>query len=77
MTAKEHHISRIVDGVTLIGAYSVKDGIVTVKSSFGSKATQVGDSYPYNLALIMLRELLDDARTGGPLPSSWLDCSSD
>ena len=62
--AKEHHISRVVDGVTLTGSYSVEDGIVTVTSSVGSKATQLRDFDPHLLADIMLRELLVDFRAG-------------
>jgi hypothetical protein len=63
---EEHHISRVIDGVTMSGTYSVEDGIITVTTALGTKSTQVADSPPEVLARIMLRELLDDMRTGFP-----------
>jgi hypothetical protein len=63
MAAEEHPISRVIDGVTVSGTFTVENGIVTVKTAF-NKAAQVGDSSPQGLAFIMLRELLEDMRTG-------------
>jgi hypothetical protein len=48
------------------GTYSVKNGIVTITSAYGSKSAHVGTSKPASLAFILLRELFDDARTGIP-----------
>jgi hypothetical protein len=36
----ERNISRVINGVTLRGTYSVKEGIVIVRTDFGSKSTQ-------------------------------------
>jgi hypothetical protein len=63
---KELHISRVINGVTISGTYSVKDGIVTVETALGTKSTHIGGSKPASLAYIMLRELLDDRETGFP-----------
>jgi hypothetical protein len=63
---KEYPISRVVNGITLIGTYSIVDDVITVKTAFGNKSTQAGGSYPETLARIMLRELFDDMRTGFP-----------
>jgi hypothetical protein len=48
----------------LTGSYAVRDGIITVTSELGKKATQVGGSPPKVLARMMLRELADDADRG-------------
>jgi hypothetical protein len=60
----ERNISRVIKGVTLRGTYSVKDGIVTLSTTFGSKSTQVvRGSKPGSLAFILLGELFYDARS--------------
>jgi hypothetical protein len=62
----ENCISRVVDGVTLVGKWSVdpKHEIITVRNAFGfgTKSTQLGGSLPQCLAMIMLRELYEDMR---------------
>jgi hypothetical protein len=62
----ENHISREIDGDTLIGTWSVEDGMVTVETAWGSKTTQVGGSPPEALSYIMLRFLYEDLKTGFP-----------
>jgi hypothetical protein len=42
----KNHISREMDGVTLIGTWSVEDGMVTVETAWGSKTTHVGRMPP-------------------------------
>jgi hypothetical protein len=60
----ERNISRVIEGVTLRGTYSVKDGILTVRTPFGSKSTQgVRGSKPGSLAYIQLGELFYDVRS--------------
>jgi hypothetical protein len=60
----ERNISRVIKGVTLRGTYSVKDGIVTLSTTFGSKSTQVArGSKPGSLAYVLLGELFYDARS--------------
>jgi hypothetical protein len=56
---KENSISRVIDGVTHIGKWSVENDIVTVRNAFGAgvKSTQLGGSPPEALALIMLAEM--------------------
>jgi hypothetical protein len=49
-------------------AYKVEDGVVTVKSIYGSKSTLVGGSPPEFLARRMLRELVSEAKSD----RSWL-----
>jgi hypothetical protein len=57
----ERNISRVIEGVTLRGTYSVKDGIVTVRTPFGSKSTQVArGSKTGSLAYILLGDLFYD-----------------
>jgi hypothetical protein len=61
---KETPISCVVEGVTLAGTWSVADGMVTVRTGFGSKTAQLGNSLPETLALIMLRGLYEDMQRG-------------
>jgi hypothetical protein len=61
---KETPISCVVEGVTLAGTWSVTDGTVTVRTGFGSKTAQLGNSLPETLALIMLRGLYEDRQRG-------------
>ena len=58
----ERSISRVIEGTTLRGTYSVKDGIVTVRTPFDSKSTVVRGSKPGSQAYILLGELFYDVR---------------
>jgi hypothetical protein len=60
---KENSISRVIDGVTLVGKWSVEHDIITVRNAFGfgTKSTQLGQSPPEVLAFIMLGELSREA----------------
>jgi hypothetical protein len=40
------------------GTYSVQGSMVNVQSSFGAKATQVGNSPPVTIAKVLLSELV-------------------
>jgi hypothetical protein len=63
----ERNISRVIKGVTLRGTYSVKDGIVTVRTPLGSKSSQVGrHSKPGSVAYILLGELFYDVSSDAP-----------
>ena len=63
----EHSISRVIQGVSLRGTYSVEDSIVTVRTGFGSKSTRVlRGSKPSSVAYVMLGELYDEARPCSP-----------
>ena len=63
----ERNISRVIKGVTLRGTYSVKDGIVTVRTPLGSKFSQVGRrSKPGSVAYILLGELFYDVSSDAP-----------
>jgi hypothetical protein len=62
----ENSISRMIDGVTLSGTWSVKDGVVTLTTAWGRKSAQVGNLSPEGLAHIMLRELYEDIAAGFP-----------
>jgi hypothetical protein len=63
----ERNVSRVINGVTLRGTYSVKDGIVTVRTPLGSKSSQVGRrSKPGSVAYILLRELFYDVSSDAP-----------
>jgi hypothetical protein len=56
----ERNVSRVINGVTLRGTYSVKDGIVTVRTPLGSKIqsgwqtleTGVGGLHPLERAIL-------------------------
>ena len=48
-------------------SYSVEGGIITVRTMFDSKSTQVGGSPPQLLAEIMGEELLTEAKRKGLL----------
>ena len=63
----ERNVSRVINGVTLRGTYSVKDGIVTVRTPLGSKFSQVGRrSKPGSVAYILLGELFYDVSSDAP-----------
>jgi hypothetical protein len=65
----ERNVSRVINGVTLRGTYSVKDGIVTVRTPLGSKSSQVGGrSKPGSVAyiLLLLGELFYDVSSDAP-----------
>ena len=51
------------DGKTYTGSYTVESGVVTVTSSYGSKATQLGRTQAEQLARLMLRELVIDYKS--------------
>ena len=52
------------NGNSIRGSFSVSGGMVTVKSPYGSKMTQVGVLRAENLARIMLGELAQEGKTG-------------
>jgi hypothetical protein len=54
---------RLPDGRTVSGSYSCSDKIVTIQTAHGSKSLQLGGSTPRNLAITMLRELVDEGKT--------------
>jgi hypothetical protein len=58
--ADEQSISRVFNGVTLTGTYTLQDGIVTLRTAVGNKTAQLLGSDPDTLASIMLRELYQD-----------------
>ena len=64
-TADEQSISRVFNGVTLTGTYTLQDGIVMLRTAFGNKTAQLLGSDADTLASIMLRELYQDY---GPCP---------
>ena len=52
-------VSRKVDGITIIGRYTVShDGLLTVVSPYGRKATRLGGLTPRSLAGLLLNELV-------------------
>jgi len=59
-TADEQSISRVFNGVTLTGTYTLQDGIVMLRTAFGNKTAQLLGSDADTLASIMLRELYQD-----------------
>ena len=59
-TADEQLISRVFNGVTLTGTYTLQDGIVMLRTAFGNKTAQLLGSDADTLASIMLRELYQD-----------------
>ena len=63
--ADEQSISRVFNGVTLTGTYTLQDGIVTLRTAFGNKTAQLLGSDPDTLASIMLRELYQDMAVPG------------
>uniref|UniRef100_A0A7C1WRF3 Uncharacterized protein n=1 Tax=Pseudomonas graminis TaxID=158627 RepID=A0A7C1WRF3_9PSED len=48
-------------------SYAVSKGLITVSSAFGSKSTQLGNSPPEVLAMLMGKELLQEATRKGLL----------
>ena len=67
--ADEQSISRVFNGVTLTGTYTLQDGIVTLRTAFGNKTAQLLGSDLDTLASIMLRELYQDMAVPGCHPS--------
>ena len=63
--ADERSISRVFNGVTLTGTYTLQDGIVALRTAFGNKTAQLLGSDPDTLASIMLRELYQDVAVQG------------
>jgi hypothetical protein len=63
--ADEQSISRVFNGVTLTGTYTLQDGIVTLRTAFGNKTAQLLGSNLATLASIMLRELYQDMASRG------------
>ena len=59
-TMAEQSISRVFNGVTLTGTYTLQDNILTLRTAFGNKMAQFLGSDPDTLASIMLRELYQD-----------------
>jgi hypothetical protein len=57
----EQLISRVVNGATVRGTYTVKDGILTLKTGFGTKTAKLGSWKPASLAYVILRELCEGA----------------
>jgi hypothetical protein len=47
---------------TVIGSWSAKDGMVTVKTPHGEKIAQIGGSTPDVLARMMLRQLATEGK---------------
>ena len=64
-TADEQLISRVFNGVTLTGTYTLQDGIVMLRTAFGNKTAQLLGSHRATLASIMLRELYEDIASRG------------
>jgi len=52
-------ISRVVQRMRLNGFYTVTNDFVTVRTTFGSKTAELGNSKPSSLAFVMLRELYE------------------
>jgi hypothetical protein len=51
-----------VDGVTYQGTYFIQQSMVYVRSPLGAKATQLGLSSPEALAMLLLKELVREAK---------------
>jgi hypothetical protein len=71
--ADEQSISRVFNGVTLTGTYTLQDGIVTLRTAFGNKTAQLLGSDPDTLASIMLRELYQDIADPSSLVSRTIN----
>ena len=63
--ADEQTISRVFNGVTLTGTYTLQDDIVTLRTALGNKTAQLLGSDLATLASIMLRELYQDMTSRG------------
>jgi hypothetical protein len=46
------------------GSWAVIDGLLKVRTAYGSKAAQLGDHSPEGRARIMVRELYEDELAG-------------
>jgi hypothetical protein len=55
------------NGIPFRGAYSMRDGVLTVRSQWGEKSARRG-SYPAFIARSLLNDLLDAAEARGGLP---------
>jgi hypothetical protein len=51
-----------INGVTYQGTYYVQGSMVYVRSPLGAKATQLGKSSPGELAMLLLSELVREAK---------------
>jgi hypothetical protein len=58
----ERNISRVIRGVTLRGTYSIQDSTVTVKTTLGSKSSDVRGLKASSLAFVMLGQLYHETR---------------
>jgi hypothetical protein len=68
----ERNISRVIQGVTLRGTYSVQDSTVTVKTPLGSKSSHIlRGSKASSLAFIMLGQLYHEAPPGSRSERDW------
>ena len=56
MRVRSYPVSREINGITYVGTYTVEDEMISVRSHFGTKATQLGGSHPACLAWLLLRE---------------------
>jgi len=63
--ADEQSISRVFNGMTLTGTYTLQDDVVTVRTEFANKTAQLLGSHLATLASIMLRELYEDIASRG------------
>lgn len=55
-------ITDVYGGKITKASYKFSDRMVTVRTSFGSKTTQIGGHAPERLARILLRELVDKGK---------------
>jgi hypothetical protein len=59
--SEETPVWREVDGITVFGAYTLNEqNTLTLRTPYGTKATQLGGSTPRSLARLLLRELFED-----------------
>jgi hypothetical protein len=59
----ERNISRVIEGTTLRGTYSIQGSVLTVNTPLGSRSTQVlKGSKASSVAYVMLGELYYEAR---------------
>lgn len=56
---KESEVTMTVEGKTYSGTYEVAGGVVTVRTAYGSRSTQIGGSPPDVVAGWLLRELVE------------------
>lgn len=63
--AQRHEIFLEHNGKKYQAHYYVENNVVTVQSAYGSTSTQVGGSTAEVVARILLREILDGAKSRG------------